>query len=101
METIKKPLIAQERETLTRLLQRSANNSGKERIRYAAEEKYGVKPGSIVEDDSGNLYRVIAPHRGSLFSRLAKPELVVNPAQKKNGDFSKRIQSIYFGSLGE
>ena len=96
METIKK-LIAQEGD-LTRLLAEVREQLWQERIRYAAEE-YGVKPGSIVKDDSGNLYRVIAPHREFVFP-AGKPELVVT-RQKKNGDFSKRIQSILFWELVE
>jgi hypothetical protein len=96
METIKK-LIAQEGD-LTRLLAEVREQLWQERIRYAAEE-YGVKPGSIVKDDSGNLYRVIAPHREFVFP-AGKPELVVT-RQKKNGDFSKQVQTILFWELVE
>lgn len=59
--------------------------------RYVAET-YKVKPGTIVNNQAGKLYRVHSIAHTNIYE--PKPWLSVNP-QKKDGDFSKQIHRLY------
>jgi len=103
METIKK-LIAQEKD-LTRLLVEVRGQiwQGYDRL---ASEKHNVKPGSIVKDWTGNLFRVVRFKHPFCMDDIAailadeKPRLVVN-AQLINGDFDMFQKYLYRWELVE
>ena len=81
---------------LSRLLA-EVRGIGQEYVRLASE-KHGVKPGSIVKDKGGKIYRVVKID--PFETRSGKPWVIASP-QKKDGGFSKRSQTVYNWELVE
>ena len=96
MERIKE--LEKQRDDLRRLLTETREQIKQEYTRLAAE-KFGVKPGSIVKNKDGRIFRV-AEIDSPFIPWIEKPWLMACP-RKKDGDFSKREQMVYRWELVE
>jgi len=102
MERIKE--LQKQRNDLSRLQDEVCEQIKQEIERYAAE-RYGVKPGSIVEDVShgpdwaGKLFQAVRVDAHPCYGG-ERPNLICIP-QKKDGSFGGRETRVYYWELVE
>ena len=96
MELIKK--LQEQEKDLMRLLEEIREQIRQERTRYTFE-KYGVKTGSIIRDNFGDIFRVTGIDDEFIFAD-SRPWLKAN-RQKINGEFSSYKQTVLYWELVE